>query len=172
MLKFRVIDAAIAARLKGISARIKKMHRFWRRVQQHQASEAGLMFRHLKGGGRRRGVEWAPFARQYRRKTDGAEIPAWGGVERLDGDGVVQGRLRPSGRRVTPTSALMRDTGLLSSSVASSLRVRDGGRRAEFGTPVDYAAAQNRDRPFMFWTRKDAKLYRGWALRFLMQGKS
>ncbi len=134
-----------------------------KRVHAHQQSVSGLMFRHLKHGGTRRGVTWAGYKNQYVRKTDGVTVPAEGGVPRADGTGLVQGRLRPSGARVDEKSNLLRDTGLLANAVASVRRIRRGGRALELITPVKYAGYQQSRRPFSFFTAGDLKLYAQWA---------
>ena len=141
----------------------------FKRIHAHQQSQSALMFRALKHGGTRRGVTWDWYAPQYTRKTDGVTVPAEGGVSRLDGRGVVLGRLRASGpkskskARIDARSNLLRDTRQLSGAVASVRRIRNRGRTLEIITPVKYAAAQQAKRPFTFFTREDADLYEQWA---------
>jgi len=52
-------------------------------------------------------IPWPAPKDQYTRKTDGAVIPPWGGVARLDGDGSVKAKKRPSGQRVEAGSTMM-----------------------------------------------------------------
>lgn len=115
-------------------------------------------------GGNFRGESWPGLADQYTR-ADGTEVPAWGGVPRAGRgfkkrsrgpernkstgermgrvSGMVSGRRRPSGRRVTEQSVINQDTGALKSAIltnrpdvtASRLRIGVG----EFGTARDYA---------------------------------
>lgn len=61
-------------------------------------------------GGKIAGRRFKGMAPQYVRE-DGTVVPAWGGVERVDGKGTVKGRKRPSGQRVTRYSVVNKDTG-------------------------------------------------------------
>lgn len=105
-----------------------------------------------RGGGRFRGVSWANWAHQYTRRTDGAIVPAWGGVRKLRGRGAVKGRLRPSGTRVTAGSQLLRDTGRLAAAAGTTRRWGAGGKSLYMTTAnVAYGAAQQARRPFLFF---------------------
>ena len=105
-------------------------------------------------GGSHRGVSWDAFSPQYVRK-DGTEVPAWGGVPRVDGKGMVKPRVRPSGQPVTPASMLMQDTGRLRQRAATDI-VQITPTLLVFGTNLDYAAQQQQLRPFLFVTDEDA----------------
>ena len=131
------------------------------RFRQYMAVETDSMFSMLSnargGGGSHRGVRWGGFAPQYTRK-DGTVIPAWGGVKKVRGTGVVKGRLRPSGTRVTAASAIMQDTGNLRGK-ATSVQFRRTNNLLTFGTSptVRYAADQEAMRPYLFFfTPKDS----------------
>lgn len=171
-IRFRLEQARLRRRLRHIAMTSQKPSRFWRRVFLHQQKETGLMFRHLRHGGTRRGVTWPWFSDQYTRKTDGVNVPAVGGVPLLRGEGTVQARRRPSGALVDESSNLLRDTGLLASAAASVIRVIRGGTVAEIHTPIRYAEAQQDRRPFTFFTRGDARLYRRWAAQELLNETS
>ena len=170
MIRLQVLDNALRTTLKRIQSRAEAPARLFRRIWRDQQTKTQLMFSRLgRGDGRYRGEYWPPFARLYIRKTTGQEIPAWGGVPKIRGEGTVKGRKRPSGTRITPQSLLMRDTGYLASAAASAFRIDRRGTRATIGTPVKYAWKQNEMRRFMKWTRDDRRLYRQWAAKELMQ---
>lgn len=119
------------------------------------------MFATTRQGRTSRGVRWEPFADQYARKTDGATVPAWGGVKRIAPawtppgvprgkvEGSVLGKKRPSGRRISQSSNLMQDTGTMRAQVGNISSVDD--KRIRFGPTVNYARRQNQLRPFMFY---------------------
>lgn len=111
-----------------------------------------LMFRKLAHGGSDRGVNWPKFANQYVRK-DGTEVPAWGGVPKVRGEGSVKGKLRPSGKRVTSSSLLMQDTGRLRSERLNLQRLTPSS--IQFGPTAAYAGAQHKLRPWSFFTPKE-----------------
>lgn len=169
MIKITVDTRDVSRRMLRIQGASKSPVELFKRIHAHQQAMSGLMFRNLKRGGTYRGVYWPGLADQYTRKTDGVTVPAEGGVERLDGRGVVLGRLRPSGARVDAGSNLMRDTGRLSTAVATVKRIRNAGRTLELITPVEYAEAQNKRRPFTFFTDSDVSLYTKFASEMLIQ---
>jgi hypothetical protein len=110
----------------------------------------GMQFIRLRRGGSARGVSWADFKPQYRRKTDGMVVPAWGGVRRLrGGSDTVRPRRRPSGRFLTPQSNLMQDTGRLRATRADVSFLSP--KQIRFGPTVSYAGYQNSLRPFAFF---------------------
>ncbi len=115
-------------------------------------------------GGSMRGVTWSPFANQYRRKTDGVLVPAWGGVSKMrrrivgkpghlrlaalqKGD-MVKGRKRQRGR-VRSDSWLMRDTGRMFGETRQRPLALDANH-LRIGPTVEYAEYQNKWRPFLF----------------------
>ncbi len=170
MIRLTVLDTALRAKLERIQKRAEAPIRLFRRIWRDQRTKTQLMFSRLgRGNGRYRGEHWPPFARLYIRKTTGQEIPAWGGVPKIRGEGTVKGRKRPSGKRISSEDLVMRDTGYLASAAASAFRIDRRGTRATIGTPVKYARRQNELRRFMKWTRDDRILYRRWAAQELME---
>lgn len=121
----------------------------YERIRRDHRNTSREMFRVLAKGGRYRGVYWPWFSPNY--------------------------KIRPSGKRVTRASNLLRDTGLLYASVATQRRDRRG--RLTLITPVDYAVYHNNDplggpgggrRPFSFFTRSDVRKYTRWTSDFLL----
>jgi hypothetical protein len=136
-------------------------------------------------GGMFRGTQWNGMKAQYTRKIDGATVPAWGGVKRVshgvrkvgyiekmrkEGIGIktryermsrvtgnVQGKKRPSGRRVSTSSTMMQDTGSMRNSVlAAPLTLTPQILEIDSkGMAERYADEQNKRRPFVFWTPGD-----------------
>ena len=96
-------------------------------------------------GGSHRGINWNYFSSQYTRKTDGAVVPAWGGTAKLRTDGVVLGRLRPSGQRVREGDSIGQDTGHLRRAALLSRRLDK--RRLVMGSNVAYAEHFSAIRP-------------------------
>ena len=174
-------------RLKKLAKNAGSPTRLWVRIHADQRTKTRMMFRQLRQGGTFRGVTWPWFADQYTRETDGVTVPAEGGVpnigqyswiakrhrERLKAAGqkvqyarknrMVKGRLRPSGKRVTRASSLMRDRGILYASAATVRRIINRGRTLEIVTPMGYAWAQQELRPFSFFTQDDSRTYLRWA---------
>ena len=99
------------------------------------------MFIRLQSGGTDRGVTWPWFAPQYTR-SDGTVVPA-------EGTRGVLGRLRPSGKRVTRRSNLMRDTGRMQSGLLDQRKT--GKKRMILDSSVEYTGYQNQLRPFQFF---------------------
>jgi len=114
------------------------------------------MFERLRRGGAHRGVTWKYFAPQYTRQGgrdgtgDRSTVPAWGGIAKVRGKGVVKGRRRPSGARLRDGDSLMQDTGMMRSRAALVMRMST--RTLLLGPQgVRYAAAQQAQRPFLFF---------------------
>lgn len=143
----------------GLAAKERRLLRFlsrdflrvFKRFRVYMIRQTGLTFRTLKRGGTFRGVTWKGFADQYTRKTDGVTVPAQGRVRKVHGVGLVKGRLRPSGKRVSASSNLMRDTGRLSAAAGQTLSFRNRGKTMRMGTNVSYAEEQQNLRPFLFF---------------------
>lgn len=156
------ISNTIVVRDKGLRDALKRLGKLpdgfkapFERFAQYMRVQTDNTFEHLRTGGVYRGVTWRYFAPQYTRKTDGVTVPAWGGVPKLRGNGLVLGRLRPSGARVANGDAIMQDTMTMRSRAA--LVVRMERYQARLGVQgVNYASAQHKMRPFLFFTRKDA----------------
>lgn len=142
------------AELRGIDGRLGDLRPAFRNFEAHMLRRTALTFRRLGRGGTFRGVNWPPFAPQYRRK-DGTLIPAWGGVPKVRGKGTVKGKgrgqrvgdLKP--KRVTPSSRLLRSTGKLAT--AAMTRVHKTPTVLVMDTPVKYARRQHSMRPFQFF---------------------
>lgn len=150
------VDASQAElKIKGIEIKAPAQARMiLLRFAAYMMQQTGMTFRALSHGGTYRGVTWKPFAKQYTRKTDGVTVPAWGGVAKLRGQGVVQGRKRPSGQWVTQTSNLMRDTGIMAAAAGSSWRFENQNHRiimSTEGPAKKYAPRQQALRPFLFF---------------------
>ena len=120
-------------------------------------------------GGTWRGVTWKYFAPQYTRK-DGTVIPAWGGVAKVRGKGKVLGRKRPSGARVQKGDSVVQDTGTLRNNATLGV-VHITKNKMRIGNNINYAAAQQKMRPFLFFTKKDAAYLNKLTSDFLMTGK-
>jgi len=120
-------------------------------------------------GGTWRGVTWKYFAPQYTRK-DGTVIPAWGGVAKVRGKGNVLGRKRPSGARVKDGDSIVQDTGTLRNNATLGVS-HITKTKMRIGTNINYAAAQQKMRPFLFFTKKDAAYLNKLTSDYLMTGK-
>lgn len=119
-----------------------------------------------------RGATWKSYAIQYRRKTGGVVVPAWGGVPKIRGEGQVKGKLRPSGRRISARSNIMRDTGRLSAAAGQSRRWTDGGMTLEmFTRGIAYGPRQQSLRRFLFFeTPKDLRVAQQMAVDYINAG--
>lgn len=121
---------------------------------QYMRVQTDNTFEALRRGGRFRGVFWADFRPQYTRKTDDVTVPAWGGVPKVRGEGLVKGRLRPSGQRLKAGDAILQDAMTLRGRAALVVRLdRTEVRIGPQG--VKYAAAQHKKRPFLFFAMDD-----------------
>lgn len=147
-------DEAVQGMLKGVDLAATRPEPAWREFAQYMRVVTDRTFARLRHGGSYRGVTWKGFAPQYTRK-DGTVVPAWGGIPRVDGRGLVLGRKRPSGQRLKEGDSLMQDTGAMRGRAALVMRVT--GTLLEMGPQgMAYAAEQDRRRPFLFFeVRKD-----------------
>lgn len=147
--------------------------RVFKRFRVYTLQQTGLTFRALKQGGHYRGVDWRWYKDQYTRKADGVTVPAEGGsprvgrgwkqiasdlktrkavmVQHKNVTGNVKGKKRGSGKRVTKSSHLLRDTGRLSAAAGATLSFQRQGKTMILGTNVAYAEAQQARRPFLFF---------------------
>lgn len=144
-------SSGLITRLNIISKAIADPRPVLLEFQAYMREQTVQMFERNARGGTHRGVTWKPFKPQYTRKTDGVVVPAWGGVPKLRGGGMVLGRLRPSGKRLTSTSNLMRDIGAMFQRAGMALRWEDGGKTIVMATPKSYAPKQQKMRPFSFY---------------------
>jgi len=128
-------------------------------------------------GGTVRGQVWEPMKPQYTRK-DGTVVPAWGGVAKVRGKGLVKGKKRgkrPSTSRVTQQSVIGQDKGTLRSSIIASrpLIVRQlratvlfiGANMPDYGKTI----LGHDNRNILRWTRKDLVTYRRIAVTYLRE---
>jgi|TARA_R110000824_G_scaffold190214_2_gene371644 hypothetical protein len=123
----------------------------FRRFSVYMRQVTDNTFKHLRKGGSYRGVDWDYFAPQYTRKSDGVTVPAWGGVPKVRGRGLVKGRKRPSGMRVQSGDSVVQDLGTLRARAALVTALKKN--RLEMGPQgVAYAAAQDALRPFIFFS--------------------
>ena len=155
-LSVEIRDEKLRKALGEIAEKPDGLRQPFEKFAQYMRVQTDKTFENLRLGGRYRGVFWRYFAPQYTRKTDGVTVPAWGGVPKLRSRGNVKGRKRPSGQRVANGDAIVQDTMTLRSRAA--LVVRMGKYTARLGPQgVNYAAAQQKMRPFLFFTAKDGK---------------
>lgn len=164
-------DKPLQFQLKG-SREVQKWFKAWSpppntrrqmlvKVRAFMNKVIGIQFVKNRRGGSSRGVTWPGFADQYTRTTDGKTVPAEGGVSRIRPawrprgvkrgrtSGSVLGKLRPSGRRITNSSNLMQDIGVLRATRAQINFLSPN--KIQFGPTVPYAEAQNKMRPFAFF---------------------
>ena len=118
---------------------------------------------------------WPSFAPQYTRKTDGVTVPAWGGVPKLYGKGAVKGRKRPSGKRITPSSKILMDTGTLRGSFTRQLLEN---KKVIYGSVLAYAGQHQYGDPsknlpareMLFFTENDVKVCGELTANFVVTG--
>lgn len=103
-----------------------------------------------------RNIKWPAFKPQYTRKN-GKVNPAWGNIPTADGRGRTKGRLRPSGRRITPSSKLNQDTGRFRQRAATGY-VSITRNSLTFGPDLNYASYIEEIRPAVFISNSDAAL--------------
>jgi len=180
MLNIVVDMTRMRAFARGAEARAKDLTPAWRSIMAYADRNAQQTFRVLRHGGTFRGVTWPWFAPQYTRKGghdglgDRSTIPAEGGVRKVYGSGMVKGRKRPSGRRITKSSNLMRDTGRLRGLAGpkntSKWRITKTSLTGTIRAPM--AKKLNKQRPFWFWeARRDGKYIRDTVSRHIVLGR-
>jgi len=144
--------------LKDHQKRMSNLRPFFINFYTYMTSVLTGMFIRLKSGGRDRGVTWSWFAPQYAR-ADGTVVPA-------EGTRGVQGRLRPSGKRVTRRSNLMRDTGRMQSGLLDVRR--SSKKKLIMDSSVQYTGYQNQLRPFQFFEYpKDYRIAEAMARKYI-----
>lgn len=127
-------------------------------------------------------AQWGAIPPQYTRITDGVVVPPWGGVRRIRGEvyhsasviatgqkiyaratevyGNVKGRLRGSGKRVTPSSVVGADTGQMRRDFVSNPVFSSDGRAIRLVSTLKKAVYFNARRPFAFLTQIDVRNFR------------
>ena len=157
-------------RFEEIQERGDGMQKVFRVFHRYMGVMTDNMFLKNAKGGTFRGVTWKYFAPQYTRK-DGTVIPAWGGVAKVRGKGNVLGRKRASGTsRVQKGDAIVQDTMTLRGNATLGV-VHITKTKMRIGTNINYAAAQQKMRPFLFFTKKDAAYLNKLTSDYLMTGK-
>ena len=134
--------------LGNVQKKMSDLRPFFINFLTYMQSVTGNTFKRLKKGGTYRGVTWKGFAPQYMRK-DGTVVPAEGGIPKVRGEGMVKGRKRASGKRITGSSNLLRDTGRLQAKALSSIKKTK--QVMVMDTKLKYAGWQNQLRPFQFF---------------------
>ena len=143
----------------------------WREFAQYMRAVTDNTFQALRHGGSHRGVTWKYFSPQYTRKTDGVQVPAWGGVPKVSGKGVVKGRKRPSGARVSSGDSIVQASGVLRSRAALTVKMtKDRLILGPKGVALQYAGYQQKHRPFLFFTATDARELVNIAVKRLKNG--
>lgn len=154
----------------------------------YMANRTRKTFLALGKGGTFRGVTWPKFANQYKRK-DGTVIPAAGGVKRVRAGvkdihandivthkkvftrmsrvtGNVRGRRRPSGKRVTAQSQLLRDSGQLMNSTVNKQAIKVDDTGLHMSTQKKYGVWQQKRRKFLFFEAPtDINALRGFIMK-------
>lgn len=144
------------AEIKGLAVKMQNLRPMFVDFQSYMQRRTTLMFSRLsRGSGSFRGVSWPWFAPQYTR-ADGTVVPAFGGIPKLNGKGLVKGRKRASGKRIRPADKVMQDTGRMKTAVLA--RQNLSGSRFVMDTPAEYAKFQHALRPFQFFEDDDAKV--------------
>lgn len=155
MIEIQFIDNATLA-LERVEKYTDDLRPSWNRIVKYMLSAIDMQFVDLSGdlgqGKIARGVKWEYFAPQYTRK-DGTVVEAWGGIPRLDGKGMVKGRLRDSTtRRVKKGDSVMQNLGTMRRAL---LQDNDLSKPLEMTMRVDdnqgKVKGQNYLRPFMFF---------------------
>ena len=148
-MALQVIDTGVQEMFKGVDLAATHPEPAWRKFAQYMRVVTDRTFSRLRRGGTFRSVTWRYFAAQYTRK-DGTVVPAWGGIPKVRGTGLVLGKKRPSGQRIASGDAIMQDTRHMAS--RAGLVIRQSRTRLELGPQgVRYAAEQNEDRKFLFF---------------------
>lgn len=141
MISIQAQTQSASIRISGIGNDLRDLRLVFVNFHAYMMRRTQLMFSRLKRGGEFRGERWQWFADQYTRK-DGSTVPA-------QGDSRTQGRMRHSGKRVTSSSSIMRDTGRMATAALTGQTLLTDAYIMR--TPLDYADFQHQLRPFMFF---------------------
>lgn len=120
--------------LKSMEQRGGDLSPVWRHFAVYMGHQTGQTFERLRLGGTYRGVTWKYFSKNY------------------------IGKERPSGQIVEHGDALLDDTGTLkANAIDPQLKIQP--KRMVMGINLNYAAAQQRMRPFLFFHQpKDGQM--------------
>lgn len=177
MIAIRVDTSSLEKKLRDVAAKVKDVRPVLKAWATETAIDLGRQWDdmtyqklYLAPGNFRSGAaEWRKVPPLYVRK-DGTAIPPWGGVKRVRGQwihthsdiksrkkffvqkakvsGNVSGRLRPSNKRVKPTSIVGKDTNTMFRQFVRSPKIAPSGRSISLVTVTAYAKWQNKLRPF------------------------
>lgn len=171
MISVKVDSKKAQIQITGLRQNLENLRPVFVNFHAYMFNRVSLQFARLRKGGQFRGEKWNWFAPLYTR-ADGTVIPAYGGVPKVRGEGRVLGRLRHSGKRVTPSSSVVQDTAVLRNAALNIFRISHGGRRVEMDTSARHAAYQHRLRPFQFFEDpRDVDTLRKMLLRKLEGGQ-
>jgi len=199
VIKLEVKTAPVKRMTRDVSRRAANPRPAFRSFHTYMRQQTDFTFRIVGNGGKFRGVKWDGFADQYTRKGghdgtgDKSTVPAEGGIPRVNRrrtqtgasagrlrrGGKVKGRLRPSGKRVTAKSKLLRDAGVLSAQAGQLHKIIIGSGKSTLlmFVDVDYgkrlqqgdAAAGLPPRPFLFFQRRvDDRVFREMLLNYIL----
>lgn len=199
MLNFKIDSRRAAILLDELGDKVSDLTPAFTNFHAYMLRRTALMFVRLKKGGQFRGETWEYFSPQYTRKTDGVTVPAWGGVPRLRSGysarklrggfvrgaysrldtgrlsgqqktgGPIRGRLRHSGKRITPSASMMADTGRLRNAALTQVHIRRGAV-LQMDTPIPYAEQLQRRRPFQFFeVPQDVDVLRRMILKYWVE---
>lgn len=168
MIKLEVETTKAQRFLRAKAERAGDARPALKKVQKYVIARIKLQFHKLSRGGTFRGVRWADLqGRPGERKREGYSTRGgpFGGyrkgvysdlaTRKVRGGTRTTGRytlgaMRPSGKRVTASSAVMHDTGKLLRSAGQFIRLLTPNQIV-FGTNLLYAGPQEKRRPFMFF---------------------
>lgn len=132
----------------------------WANIHSYLHSRIVLQFDKLSKGGSNRGSTWEYFKTAWYARSDGTEVPIWGGIRKARGQGIVKGKLRsknPEGKKTYKRGdSLMQSTGILRGALLADLRVNMSA--VEMRTPVKYAGFQEALRPWNYVTDEESSM--------------
>lgn len=161
------------ARLQNILDRVDDFSPIWAEITAYMQGKISLQFVDNRAGRATvRSSFWPWFAPQYTRK-DGTMVPAEGGISRLDGKGLVLGRLRDSTKqRISADSNLMRNTGIMFGSLLNSPVKTKKSLKLLSGDKSEKLSYQNRLRPFLYFEDDvDTEIIGQLAIRHVIGGE-
>ena len=133
-LRVQLHSLGLTSLLKGMEQRGQDLKPVWRHFAVYMGHQTGQTFERLRLGGTYRGITWKYFSPNY------------------------IGKKRPSGQIVEQGDALLDDTGTLKgNAIDPQLKIQP--KRLVMGVNLDYAAKQQRMRPFLFFHQpKDSEV--------------
>lgn len=168
------IDESVTGQLEAARAALTNMRKplsILRRGLEHRMNDQLFQTR-VGSGGTVRGVNWNEMATYYTRR-DGTKVPAWGGIPKVRGDGLVLGRKRKgSAGRVTQDKRFLepwtgRSVFRYVSMAPNHMKIGSSKQK--------HIAAFNARRQFLFWNDADTselpKILQVWIDRHLERAK-